>query len=243
MLRALREIWVTVPWHSRYSVHSFQYGQFRNSPAWRKCLSLRWGGEATSGGPVMWASLILSSHFCLFRQHKPLAAASVADSLAAPLPFPAALPRGLMLSSTCPQGLPEGAPPSLCFPQTLLCPPTKWDVFLLWLGACFARRWELEKRVYLLIFPLYIRLSVVSESPGGLLNQCSRLNVPSDSSEWRQNRVLVLFLKIFNKIFFSNQYKNFKYKIICFWHISYILGTYWSHQCLVNCPSIPATVP
>lgn len=129
--------------------------------------SCLWGEEATLGEP---ATLILGSQFCLFRQHKPLAAASVADSLAAPLPSSAALPFWLMLNSICPQGLPEGVPPSSCTPQTLLGPPSKWDVFPLWLRACFTRRWELEKRVYLFISPPYIRLSVVSESPCGLIN-------------------------------------------------------------------------
>lgn len=132
-------------------MHSFQCGQFRNSSAWRKCLSLRWGGEATSGEP---ASLILGSQFCLFRHHKPLAAASVADSLAAPLPSSATLPHWLMLSSICPLGLLEGALPSSCSPQTLLCLPTKWDMFPFLLRACFAGTWELRKRMYLLIFSL-----------------------------------------------------------------------------------------
>lgn len=133
------ELWMTILWHSRYSVHSLQYGQFRSSPAWRKCWSLRWGGEATLGEP---ASLILVSQFCLFRQHKPLGAASVADSLAAPLHWHT----GSCWAVSVPKGcLREPLP----LPQTLLCPPTKWDVFPLWLRACFARRWELEKRVYL----------------------------------------------------------------------------------------------
>lgn len=44
MLRASgspREIGMTIPGHNSYSVHGFQYGQFRCSPAWTKFLSLR----------------------------------------------------------------------------------------------------------------------------------------------------------------------------------------------------------
>ncbi|KAI1242298.1 hypothetical protein IHE44_0005828 [Lamprotornis superbus] len=150
---SLREIGITILWHSRNSVHSFQYGQFRSSVAWRKCLSSR--------------------------QHRSLAAASVADSLAAPLPSSAALPHWLMLSSISPLRLPEGALPSS---QTLLCPPTKWDMFPLWLRACSARRWELEKRVYLLIFSILYQAVRNFRKPLRS-DKFSRLNVPSDSSE------------------------------------------------------------